>query len=353
MLQLLPDMNRMLKIWSRSRGGVKIEKFQSFPSSSQEPSWAAHKARSVRRIILILVVVALLLVGGFIVADPTFRYPLMGVQLDRPLQGLAGKDAITMQVSLDTGTELVSEDQLRSEPAVQDSFNLLLILSEDVQPKSESANVLYKVEEMQSEQWAWKKAELNKLQARTQIFPKALATTPVITVPKTHELAESDVWTPFMMALWPKLPEGFQKAGKSSWSDQFSYTEKTPLGGDPVKINCQLVYKMDKFLNTNYGVYANLLVLGTLQAASGQDPSLKVTGTFKGFAMLDPDTGRVAGGEYRIEQQVMVHKPNLPIARTTTYQGVRYWRPKFHQGMQGPKTAVPAATPGTTAAAGS
>lgn len=285
------------------------------------------------------------MVGAFLLSDPTFRYPRLGVSLERSLPQLGGKDLITMHVSLDTGTELLGEDQLGEEPAIQDSFTLLMILSEEMQPRSESGEVLYKVEEMQSEQWAWKKAELNKLQARSQVFPRALATSPTITIPKTHELAESDVWTPFVMALWPKLPEGMQKAGKSSWVDQFSYTEKNPLGGDPIKVNCQLVYRMDKFLNTNYGVYANLLVLGTLQAASGQDPSIKVAGTFKGFSMLDPETGRVAGGEYRVEQRVMVQKPNLPVARTTTYQGVRYWRPKFHQGMQGGPKAIPAATP--------
>lgn len=290
----------------------------------------------MRKILPILILVALVLIAGFIVSDPTFRYPRLGVQLHRPLEGLAGKDPITMQVSLETGTELLTEDQLGEEPAVQDTFTLLLILSEDVQPRSESANVLYKVEEMQSEQWAWKKAELNKLQARTQAFPKALATTPVVSVPKPHELAESDVWTPFVMSLWPKLPEGYQKAGKSSWSDQFSYTEKHPLGGEPIKVNCQMVYRMDKFINTNHGVYANILLLGTLQAASGQDPSVKVNGTFKGFALLDPETGRVASGEYRIEQQVLVAQLNLPIARTATFQGVRFWRPRFSQNVKGP-----------------
>jgi hypothetical protein len=302
----------------------------------------------VRRIVPILILVALVLIGGFIISDPTFRYPRLGVQLSRSLEDLAGRDPITMQVSLDTGTELLTEDQLGEEPAIQDSFTLLMILSEDVQPKAESASVLYKVEEMQSEQWAWKKAELNKLQARTQIFARALATAPVVTVPKPHELAEGDVWAPFVMSLWPKLPEGFQKAGKASWSDQYSYTEKSPLNGDAIKVNCQLVYRLDKFLNTNYGLYANLVVLGTLSAASGQDPSIKVEGTFKGFSMIDPETGRVAGGEYRLEQRVMVQQPNLPIARTTTFQGVRYWRPKFHQGMQGP-SSLPAATPGPTA----
>lgn len=304
----------------------------------------------MRKIIPILILVALVLIAGFVVSDPTFRYPRLGVGLSRPLEGLAGKDPITMQVSLETGTEVLAEDQLAEEPVVQDSFTLLLILSEEVQPKSESAEVRYKVEEMQSEQWAWKKAELNKLQARTQAFPRALPTTPVVTVPKTHELAESDVWTPFVMSLWPKLPEGFQKAGKSSWSDQFSYTEKNPLGGEPVKINCQMVYRMDKFINTNHGVYANLLLLGSLQAASGQDPSLRVTGTFKGFALLDPETGRVASGEYRIEQQVLVAQPGLPVARTTTFQGVRFWRPKFSQNVKGP-APVPGTTPAATAAA--
>jgi hypothetical protein len=307
----------------------------------------------VRWIIPVLILVALTLIGGFYISDPTFRYPRIGVKLERPLPALVGKDPITVQLSLDTGTELLPEEQLSEEPAIQDSFTLLLILSEDISAKAESANVLYKVEEMQSEQWAWKKAELNKLQARTQIFAQAAATTPTLSIPKPHELAEADVWTPLVMAMWPKLPEGLQKGGKSSWSDQYSYSEKSPLGGDPVKINCQLVYRMDKFIETNHGIYANLLVLGSLQAASGQDPSIKVTGTFKGFSMIDPETGRVVGGEYRIAQQVMVAKPNLPVARTSTFQGVRYWRPKFHQGNpQGPApaagtTPIPASTPGT------
>lgn len=298
----------------------------------------------MRRIIAILLVVTVISVAAFVLSDPTFRYPRMGVQLSRSLEKLESKDLITMQVSLDTGTEVLGQDQLSEEPAIQDSFTLLMILSEDVQAATGSANVVYKVEEMQSEQWAWKKAELNKLQARTQVFPRALATTPNMSVPKPHELAELDVWTPLVMSLWPKLPEGFQKAGRSSWNEQFSYTEKNPLGGEPVKVNCQMVYRLDKFLNTNYGVYANVLTLGTLTAASGQDPSVKVKGTVKGFLMLDPETGRVSGGEYRVEQQILHEKPNMPILRTSTFQGVRYWRPKFHQGAQGP-APIPASTP--------
>ena len=292
--------------------------------------------RWVRRVVLIVLLTALVLVGLFVLSDPTFRYPRLGVQLSRPLEKLAGTDPITVMVSLDTGTEILTEDKLSEEPAVQDTFNLLMVLTEEVQPKSESANVLYKVAEMQSEQWAWKKAELNKLQARVQAFPRNLPTTPVITVPKMSELAESDVWTPLIMTLWPKLPEGFLKAPRTSWSDQFSYTEKTALGGDPVKINCQLVYRLENFQNTNFGVYANVFYLGTFSAASGQDPSLKVEGTMKGYCLVEPETGRVSGGEYRIEQRVMVQKPNLPVLRTTTFQGLRFWRPKFHQKMAKP-----------------
>jgi hypothetical protein len=306
----------------------------------------------VRRIVLILIVTAAVLTGAFVISDPTFRYPHFGVRLSRPLAGLKGRDAITMQVSLDTGTEILAADQLSSEPAIQDSFNLLMILSEDVQPKTESAAVVYKVEEMQSEQWAWKKAQLNKLQARTEVSARDLPSTPAITVPQTSELAESDVWTPFVMTLWPKVPEGLRKTG-ATWTDQFSYTEKTPLAGDPVKINCNLAYRLDNFVNTDYGVYVNVLVLGTLSAASGQDPSLQVNGTFKGFCLIDPEAGRVSSGEYRLEQQVMVKKPNLPVARTTTFQGVRFWRPKFHKAPAAPRPGVtPAARPGTTANAG-
>ncbi len=290
----------------------------------------------VRRIVFIVILTALVLTGLFVLSDPTFRYPRLGVQLSRPLEKLAGKDAITVMVSLDTGREILAEDEPGDEPAIQDNFTLLMILSEEVQLKSESANVLYKVAEMQSEQWAWKKAELNKLQARTQVFPRNLPTTPVITVPKSSELAESDVWTPLLMTLWPKFPEGFLKAPQTSWSEQFSYTEKTAMGGDPVKINCQLVYRLENFQNTKFGVYANVFYLGTLSAASGQDPSLKVEGTMKGYCLVEPETGRVSGGEYRIAQKVMVKKPNLPILRTNTFQGLRFWRPKFHQGMGKP-----------------
>lgn len=301
----------------------------------------------VRRIVMILAVTALILTGLFVLCDPTFRYPLVGVKLSRPLDKLAGTDPITVMASVDTGTEIVSTDELGEEPTVQDSFNLLMILSEEVAPQSESANVLYKVAEMQSEQWAWKKAEINKLQARTEIFPQGLATTPNLTVPKASELAESDVWTPLVMSLWPKLPQGFVKAGKTSWSEQFSYSEKTPLGNDPVKINCQLVYRLENFQNTKHGVYANVFYLGTLSAASGQDPDLKVEGTMKGYSLLEPETGRVSGGEYRIVQKVMVQKPNLPVLRTTTFQGMRFWRPKFHQGMAQPAPGT-AGTPNVT-----
>lgn len=300
----------------------------------------------MRRIFAIVVLAGLLLVAIFVLADPTFRYPHIGVQLSRPLDKLAGRDPVTLQVSLDTGTELIAEENLGDEPTVQDSFTLLMILSEEIQPQAESASVLYKVEEMQSEGWAWKQARLNKLQARTQIFESDLPAPLQITVPEQSELSESDVWTPLVAMMWPKLPSGFQKAGRASWNDQFSYQEKNPMGGDPINVNCQLLYRLENFQNTKYGIYANIQVLGTLSPASGQDPKFDVKGTFKGFCLLDPETGRVSGGEYRFEQRVLVRQPNLPVARTTTYQGVRFWRPKFHQGMgaQAPKANAPEPT---------
>lgn len=285
------------------------------------------------------------MVGGFILSDPTFRYPRLGVSLERDLAALAGKDPLTLQVSLDTGVELLPEEQLSEEPAIQDSFTLLLILSEELQARTDTADVLYKVEEMQSEQWAWKKAELNKLQARTQVSSRALPSAPLITVPKAHELAEQDVWAPVVLSLWPKLPTGLQKAGRSSWSDQFRYEEKSPLGGQPVSVSCQLVYRLDKFVNTSHGVYANLLVLGTLSATPGQDPTIAVEGTFKGFVLVDPETGRTVGGEHRLEQQVLIRKPGLPVARATTFVGARYWRPRFHQASPGQTMPSAASTP--------
>lgn len=294
-----------------------------------------------RRIIVILVLASALLTGIFVFSDPVYRYPYFGVHLERELAALTGKSMLTVQVSLDTGTDIVPEEELSSEPALQDNFNLLLIFSEDVQPKTESASVLYKVEEMQSEQWAWKKAELNKLQLRTDIAPRGLPTAPQITIPHPSRLADSDVWTPFVCAVWPKFPSGLLKAGKAHWSDRIAYEQQGPLGHS-VKIQAQLVYRLDGFVNTSHGVFANVGVLGTLSVAPGQDPSLSVTGTLKGYALIDPQTGRTSGGDYRVEQRILAHKPGLPVARAATYQGIRFWRPSFDKALAAqPNTAAP------------
>lgn len=295
----------------------------------------------MKRILLVLLLVTAVSTAIFVLSDPVYRYPYWGVKLSRNLNKLAGKDLITVQISLDSGTDLIPAEELSSEPAIQDNFNLLLILSENTEPKSESASVLYKVEEMQSEQWAWKKAELNKLQIRSQATARQLPTKPIISIPHSSRLTEEDVWTPFVTSLWPKLPDGLLKAGKTSWSDRYSFGYKNPLGGKPIEINCQLVYRLDNFINTNQGIFANVTALGTLSTAAGQDPTLSVKGVFKGYSMIDPASGRVNGGEYRIEQQVMVQKPNLPVARTTTFQGVRYWRPKFDKEMKSNPASVP------------
>ena len=115
----------------------------------------------MRKILAILVVTAAVLVLVAALADPTIRYPILGVSLSRDLQALNGSDPMTVMLSVETGTEVLPEEQLSEEPAVQDEYTLLMILREEFKAQSESAAVSYEVEEMESEQWAWKEAKLN------------------------------------------------------------------------------------------------------------------------------------------------------------------------------------------------
>jgi len=299
----------------------------------------------VRKILAILAVTAAVLVALAALADPTIRYPFIGVQLERELSSLEGEDPVTVMLSVETGIELLPEEQLGEEPVVQDEYTLLMILRENVQAQEQSANVTYDVEEMESEQWAWKEAELNKLKARTQIFPSQVALTPTLTFPKQSVMATNEVWTPLITAIWPELPDGFQKAGKSSWQEQLSFMENHPMTGQPTKVNCNLVYRLDQFVNTDRGVLATVLLLGTFTEGSEVDPDVEVRGTLKGFTLVEPDTGRAYGGEYRIEERFMVKKPGLPVLRKTTYQGARFWRPMFYQMSQEKINAEAAPTP--------
>ena len=306
----------------------------------------------MRKILAILVVTAAVLVLVAALADPTIRYPILGVSLSRDLQALNGSDPMTVMLSVETGTEVLPEEQLSEESAVQDEYTLLMILREEFKAQSESAAVSYEVEEMESEQWAWKEAKLNELKGRTQVTARGVAQAPTLSFPKKSVMASSEVWSPLIISFWPKLPEGFQKAG-STWQEQVTYEEEEPLTGKPVAVNYNLVYKLDKFVNTDRGVLANLVVLGTLDEGSNVSETIDVRGTFKGFVLVEPETGRAYGGEYRIEERFLVKQPNLPVLRRTTYQGARFWRPMFYkmsqQKIQAPGEATPPASAATPA----
>jgi DNA-directed RNA polymerase subunit L len=287
----------------------------------------------VRKIVLILLLSTAVLVALAALADPTIRYPYIGVQLERDLGALEGTDPLTVMLSVETGVEILSEDQLDEEPVVQDDYTLLMILREELKVQNETATVTYDVEEMESEQWAWQEAKLNEVKARTQVSPRDLASAPQMTVPSDSVMASQEVWTPLVTSFWPKLPSGFQRAGKSNWQEQLSFEQPHPLTGQPVKVNYNLVYRLDKFVNTEQGILANILVLGSIAEGSEVDPSVEVRGTFKGFVLIEPDTGRAYGGEYRVEERFMV-KQRGAVVRRNTFQGARFWRPMFYKMSQ-------------------
>lgn len=305
------------------------------------------------KIIMILLASAAVLVALAALADPTIRYPYIGVTLQRDLAALEGTDPVTVMLSVETGTEILTEEQLSEEPVVQDDYTLLMILREEIKPQNETATVAYDVEEMESEQWAWQEAKLNEVKATTQITPRQLSPAPQLVSPSDSVMASTTVWTPLITSFWPKLPEGLQKAGKSNWQEQLSLEEEHPLTGEPVTVNYNLVYRLDKFINTEKGILANVLVLGSLAEGSEVDPSVEVRGTLKGFVLIEPDTGRAYGGEYRVEERFLV-KQHGAVVRKTTYQGARFWRPMFYKmsqqqpaasGEPGGEPAQPEATP--------
>ena len=149
----------------------------------------------MRKIVLILLLSTVVLVALAALADPTIRYPYIGVTLERDLSALEGEDPVTVMLSVETGMEILSEDQLEEEPVVQDDYTLLMILREEIKPQNETATVTYDVEEMESEQWAWKEAKLNEVKARTQVSPSELAPAPQLTVPSNSIMASQRVWT--------------------------------------------------------------------------------------------------------------------------------------------------------------
>ena len=271
--------------------------------------------------------------------DPTFRYPLMGVKLERQLSELGGRDVVAVRLSLETGTEVLSEEDLKNEPIVQDDYNVFVLLEEQLQNKQESAHLIYKVEKMESDQWAWQKAKLNKLQMRSEAYPRKLCLGPTLTFPAASEMATQDVWAPFLTFLWPKFQEGYLKAGRSNWTEQFSFKAKTPLHGKETTIVCKLVYRLGSFQNTGNNVLAQLSVLGTL-SAGGDEEAVEVKGTVKGHCLVEPELGRVYGGEYRIEQRILVRQPGLPVIRKSSYQGAQFWRPMFELQQSADNPAV-------------
>lgn len=280
---------------------------------------------------LILLGAAILLIGLAVLSDPTFRYPWFGVLLQRDLSALEGEDRLAVMVSVDAGLEMVAEEDLYEEPSVQDSYTLLILMKENLIQQKKSASVIYNVEQMESEQWAWQQARLDKLSIRSEVFPSQLPLNPQLTVPKPHELTRPTVWAPWLVTLWPKFPTGMQKAGRSSWSEQFSILESDPVSGEPFPVNLKLVYQLRNFQNTNDGVLANVFMVGTYGLGAEGSGGREVSGVYKGFVLVDPSTGRVTGGEYRTEQIIAVRQPGLPVVRKAVYQGVRFWRPKYLQ----------------------
>ena len=271
----------------------------------------------------------------FALSDPTIRYPYIGVQLSRQLPALHGSDPMTVMLSVETGTDMVTEEELQTqEPVVQDEYSLFMILREELKSQTESAQVEYKVERMESEQWAWQEAELNKLSAQTQIFPQKGAQAPKLEYPKESTMASEEVWTPLISSFWPKLPDGLQRAGRSSWQDRVTFKEKHPLTKELTPVNYNLVYRLESFVNTERGLLANIVYVGSITEGSEVDATVSVRGTVKGFTLIEPDTGRAYGGENRIEEKFMGKKPNLPVLRKTTYQGARFWRPMFYKMAQ-------------------
>ncbi len=298
---------------------------------TQEGSWGGVNQLLVKRILLILLGTAVLLTGLAVLSDATFRYPWFGVELLRDLSALEGEDSLAVMVSVDAGLEMVAEEDLHEEPSVQDSYTLLILMKEKLIQQKKSATVIYNVEQMESEQWAWQQARLDKLSIRSEVFPSQLPLNPQLTVPQPHELTRPTVWAPWLVTLWPKFPSGMQKAGRSSWSEQFSILESDPVTGEPFPVSLKLVYQLRNFQNTSEGVLANVFIVGTYGLGAESSENREVTGLYKGFVLVDPSTGRVTGGEYRTEQVVAVRQPGLPVVRKAVYQGVRFWRPKYMQ----------------------
>ena len=264
-------------------------------------------------------------------ADPTIRYPFLGVQLERELEQLEGSDPMTVLLSVESGSELISEDLLSEEPAVQDEYSVFFILREELRKQKESASAHYTVEKMESEQWAWKEAELDKLEARAQVYPKQICSSPQIQREKTSVMSSDGVWTPLLTFFWPKLPDGFQKAGQKTWQDRVTYRSTNPVTKEEMNVNINLVYRLDKFVNTEHGVLANVFVLGGLTEGSETKENVDVKGSLEGFVLIETDTGRAYGGEYRIEEHSLVRQANLPVVRRATYQGAKFWRPMFYK----------------------
>ena len=82
----------------------------------------------MRKVITIVLASAILMIAIAALMDPTVRYPYFGVKLNRDIAVLEGSDPITVMISVETGKELLSEEALTEDPAIQDEYTLLMIL---------------------------------------------------------------------------------------------------------------------------------------------------------------------------------------------------------------------------------
>ena len=83
------------------------------------------------KIIMILLASAAVLVALAALADPTIRYPYIGVTLQRDLAALEGTGPVTVMLSAETGTEILTEEQLSEERRQINVLNVEIAHLED------------------------------------------------------------------------------------------------------------------------------------------------------------------------------------------------------------------------------
>lgn len=288
----------------------------------QEPRRRRGSGPPVKKAIAIALLIGAVLTGVFCLTLPEVRYRYLGVKLGHHLKE-GDTDRIMVELSLERGQEIRAAGE-SSEPSLQESYQAKILLQETVKETSDGLSLSYQMKEMSSEQWEWTRGEIGALEFLVRVFPTGTPSSLEIRNAKSSALLEDSVMLPMFTMLWPKLPKGMARAGKSSWTAQVPVSlELSLLGKNQVSLQHALAYKMGSFQKTESRILAQVNVVGRLRT---EHPQTEGTGAINGVVLIDPESGKCIGGQYSLEETVKVQLSGLPEFQWAQVQNVTFYR---------------------------